>query len=171
MSTESLGVYICSARVYTRSLYQQSTCHVSTRGFCIYSALVTCLQEESVSAPHVCLVTCLRTWLYQESVSAAHVGGPVALARGGVPAQPRPALPHLAPPVAAVQVGRAPRPARRGGGTPGPGGGAAAGAGAGAGRGEVAVTAGTLHRARPGGHRLKHSGFSLHRADAILYEN
>ena len=149
MSTESLGVYICSARVYTRSLYQQSTCHVSTRGFCIYSALVTCLQEESVSA--------------------AHVGGPVALARGGVPAQPRPALPHLAPPVAAVQVGRAPRPARRGGGAPGPGGGAAAGAGAG--RGEVAVTAGALHRARPGGLRLKHNGFSLHKADAILYEN
>ena len=137
---------ICLQRVVQTSvLAPHASTHVSTGnlGVCICSARVTCLQEESVSA--------------------AHVGGPVALARGGVPAQPRPALPHLAPPVAAVQVGRAPRPARRG--TPGPGGGAAAGAGAG--RGEVAVTAGTLHRARPGGHRLKHSGFSLHKADAI----
>ena len=139
-----------------------------------------CLQkvQTSVLAPHVSttvstesLGVMYNTCLHEESVSAAHVGGPVALPGGGVPAQPRPALAHLAPPVAAVQVGRAPRPASRGGGAAGPGGGAAAGAGAGAGRGEVAVTAGTLHRARPGGPQLKHSGFSLHRADAILYEN
>ena len=139
-----------------------------------------CLQkvQTSVLAPHVSTTVSTESLgvmynmcLQEESVSAAHVGGPVALPGGGVPAQPRPALPHLAPPVAAVQVGRAPRPASRGGGAAGPGGGAAAGAGAGAGRGEVAVTAGTLHRARPGGQRLKHSGFRLHRADAILYEN